>query len=216
MGKAAGWIGGAALAGALCACTPHERVPDLARARADPPGGASPPAGGPLQTGATTASMARQYAHPVFGPTPAAGASAWVRPALAPAFAISTPLPPGDPPPPPPAAVANRQPNPPPAEPVRPKAAVPDEPAPVPAATVDAGAGRRLFVDQACGACHILADAGGAGAVGPSLDRNPRLTLAYAIDVIANGSGAMPAFSGQMTDAEIPTLAAYVVQASRK
>ena len=59
--------------------------------------------------------------------------------------------------------------------------------APVPAATVDAGAGRRLFVDQACGACHILADAGGAGAIGPSLDRNPRLTLEYAIDVIADG-----------------------------
>ena len=32
------------------------------------------------------------------------------------------------------------------------------------------GAGKRLFVDSGCGACHALADAGTAGNIGPNLD----------------------------------------------
>ena len=41
------------------------------------------PAGAPLPTGASIASMSEQYAHPRPGPVPAAGASAWVPPAPA-------------------------------------------------------------------------------------------------------------------------------------
>ena len=32
------------------------------------------------------------------------------------------------------------------------------------------GAGRQLFLDSGCGACHTLADAGTAGTIGPNLD----------------------------------------------
>jgi mono/diheme cytochrome c family protein len=32
------------------------------------------------------------------------------------------------------------------------------------------GAGRQLFLDSGCGACHALADAGTAGTIGPNLD----------------------------------------------
>lgn len=84
-----------------------------------------------------------------------------------------------------------------------------------PATGDDPAAGRRLFATYACGTCHILADAGGTGAIGPSLDRNPRLTREIALDVIANGQGAMPGFASQLSDVEIATLATYLVQASR-
>jgi mono/diheme cytochrome c family protein len=219
MRMTSGWIGGAAIAGMLTACAPQQELAGVGRNRAVSPPSTILPAGGTVLSGATIASTASQYARPVLGPTPAAGASAWVRPAPPPAFAISTPLPPGEPPAPPPAAVVNRQPPAAPSEAVRPEAAGPGDlgaaPA-APAAQVDLAAGRRLFADYACGACHILADAGGAGGVGPSLDRNSRLTRELAIDVIARGSGAMPAFAGQMSDAEISTLADYVVRASRQ
>ena len=57
---------------------------------------------------------------------------------------------------------------------------------------------------------------GGAGGIGPSLDGNPRLTPDYVNGAVAEGRGAMPAFRDQMSAGEIATLAAYVVQASRK
>jgi len=218
MRMTAAGIGSVLLMGAIAGCAPQ---PGPTGARAAPPATvATTPAGGPFITGTSTASMAGQYERPILGPTPAAGASAWVRPAPAPAFVDSTPLPPAAPPPPPPAAVANRQPAPPsgsvpPSEVVRPEAAAADAPDPAPGAGADLAAGRRLFVDYACGTCHTLADAGGTGGIGPSLDRNPRLTQALAADVIANGSGAMPAFGGQLSESEIETLAAYVVHAAR-
>ena len=77
-------------------------------------------------------------------------------------------------------------------------------------------AGLELFNTYSCGACHALADAGAGGSIGPSLDRNPRLARAFAIDVITNGRGAMPSFAGQMTDDEIAILADYIVQFSHK
>jgi mono/diheme cytochrome c family protein len=61
-----------------------------------------------------------------------------------------------------------------------------------------------------------LADGGGAGGIGPSLDNNPRLTTDYVAGAISEGRGAMPAFRDQMSASEIATLAAYVVQVSRK
>ena len=61
-----------------------------------------------------------------------------------------------------------------------------------------------------------FADASSAGSIGPSLDRNPRLTKAHAVDVITHGQGPMPAFAGQMSDAEIARLADYLVAFARK
>jgi mono/diheme cytochrome c family protein len=149
--------------------------------------------------------MADQYAHPRRGPA-ATGASSWVDPAPVPAFVVSTPLPPADPPAPPPVAVANRQPAP------APTAAA----APAPAASVDLSRGRQLFSQYGCGSCHILADGGGTGGIGPSLDDNPRLTGDYVLGAITEGRGTMPAFRDQMSADEIATLAGYIVEVSRK
>ncbi|HSI98380.1 MAG TPA: c-type cytochrome, partial [Gaiellaceae bacterium] len=70
------------------------------------------------------------------------------------------------------------------------------------------GAGKQLFVDR-CGACHVLADAGTAGTVGPNLDdafsqaRADGMTSAtftqvvagqirYPIEVTSTGAPGMP------------------------
>lgn len=184
---------------------------------------ALPAPGGVIRRGNSFATMAAQYT-PRAGSVVATGASAWVEPAPAPAFVAAGPPPPADPPVPPPAAVANRQPpaNSAPARPpepasdiARPEAAAPDaQSASRDLAVRDAGL--ELFNTYSCGACHALADAGAGGSIGPSLDRNPRLARAFAIDVITNGRGAMPSFAGQMTDDEIAILADYIVQFSHK
>lgn len=87
-------------------------------------------------------------------------------------------------------------------------------PAPAPVATtaaVDTAKGKSLFNDWSCGACHTLADAGASGSIGPSFDGNTRVTREFAIATITNGQGAMPAFGGQMTDAEIAVVTDYIV-----
>lgn len=217
---AAGLAGGAALALVHAACTPQAEVASTAApATAAIQRPAMLPAGGPRLTGASIGGMSDQYAHPRPGPVAAVGAHAWVVPGPPPAFEISTPLPPADPPAPRPAAVANRQPAAPaapaPATPApRPQAAAPAPAAP--AATVDLAKGRQLFSQFACGSCHILADGGGSGGIGPALDNNPRLTHDYVVGAISEGRGAMPAFRDQMSAEEIATLAAYIVQVARK
>lgn len=77
------------------------------------------------------------------------------------------------------------------------------------AATVEKG--RQIFNDWSCSACHVLADAGATGHVGPALDGNTALTKDFVISRVTNGAGAMPGFGGQMTDEEIDTLATYIV-----
>ncbi len=70
----------------------------------------------------------------------------------------------------------------------------------------------RTAFSQTCGGCHALADAGTSGAVGPSLDAST-IDEAGARAQIANGGGGMPAFGGQLDDAQIDALAAYIVAA---
>jgi sulfite dehydrogenase len=77
-------------------------------------------------------------------------------------------------------------------------------------------AGLALFNSASCGACHAFADAGASGAIGPSLDHNPRLDKPFAIDVMTTGRGAMPPFAGQLSGAEIATLADYLVAFRQK
>ena len=218
----AGWIGSTGLALVLAACAPQQ---DLASTPAEghtahqaAAGTAPLPADGLLPTGASTGGMADQYARPHPGAVSAAGASAWVPPAPPPAFVISTPLPPAAPAAPPPAAVANRQPAPPAPAATPPRAAAPaPAPAPAaPAASADFAKGRQLFAQYSCGSCHVLADGGGSGGIGPSLDNNPRLTRDYVVGAVSEGRGAMPAFRDQMSADEIATLASYIVQAARK
>jgi mono/diheme cytochrome c family protein len=65
-----------------------------------------------------------------------------------------------------------------------------------------------------CGSCHVLADAGTSGTVGPNLDQS-QPDFERAFTQIKNGGGGMPAFGGQMTDEEIRALARYVVRVSQ-
>lgn len=74
----------------------------------------------------------------------------------------------------------------------------------------DPAAGKEVFVGVGgCGACHTFADAGTTGSIGPNLDdASPSLDLA--LDRITNGQGAMPSFSGQLTEQQIADVAVYV------
>ncbi len=86
-------------------------------------------------------------------------------------------------------------------------------------AGAQAGAGkdeaaRKLFTSTAqppCGLCHVLADAGTSGRIGPSLDElkpdADRVTRA-----LRQGVGVMPAFEESLTDEQIATLARYVAR----
>lgn len=76
-------------------------------------------------------------------------------------------------------------------------------------------AGRELFNTWSCNQCHTLTDAGSSGAVGPSLD-NPNLTHDFIVTRVTNGSGPMPSFSGQISDADIGKLADYIVAVNHK
>ena len=71
---------------------------------------------------------------------------------------------------------------------------------------------QELFAGS-CGSCHVLADAGTSGTIGPDLDR-ARPTLEAAIEQITNGGGGMPAFGDQFSEAEIRAIAEYIVQAT--
>ena len=73
---------------------------------------------------------------------------------------------------------------------------------------------RQMFSDNGCNACHTLADASAAGAVGPSFDGNARLDKDHAVQVITNGQGQMPNFSW-LGEEEIDLLASYIVQAKK-
>nr|WP_295113966.1 cytochrome c [uncultured Caulobacter sp.] len=63
-----------------------------------------------------------------------------------------------------------------------------------------------------CQACH-MADAKGATGAGtiPALASNPKLTgAAYPIMVVAGGKGAMPGFSGMLSNAQMAEVVTYV------
>jgi mono/diheme cytochrome c family protein len=102
--------------------------------------------------------------------------------------------------------------EPPPGEPSPGEPPPPGEPAPPPPQG-DPADGSEVFASQACGSCHVLADAGTSGTVGPNLDESqPPYDLV--IDRVTNGSGAMPSFSDRLSEQQIQDVAAYVVQAT--
>lgn len=80
-------------------------------------------------------------------------------------------------------------------------------------ATDIATQGSEVFASAGCGGCHILADAGASGTVGPNLD-DAKPSLQLVTDRVTNGMGTMPAFKGQLSDAEIKAVATYVSQAA--
>jgi cytochrome c553 len=77
----------------------------------------------------------------------------------------------------------------------------------------DPEAGKEIFVSAGCGGCHVLADAGSSGNIGPNLD-DSQPDMALVVDRVTNGQGAMPSFKDQLSPEEINNVAAYVSQAA--
>ena len=74
--------------------------------------------------------------------------------------------------------------------------------------------GKDIFTAN-CGSCHTLADAGTSGNVGPNLDQlKPSFEIAQ--HQVINGGGAMPAFKGTLTAAQITAVAKYVSSVAGK
>ena len=74
---------------------------------------------------------------------------------------------------------------------------------------------RVLFNTWSCGACHVMADANGTGHIGPSLDGNDSMDMAFIVSRVSDGQGAMPGFGGMMTEEEIDLLSTYILEAKK-
>lgn len=74
----------------------------------------------------------------------------------------------------------------------------------------EAASGAQLFSDN-CESCHGVEGAGGH--VGPNLQTSPVAeNLSQVEQQVRNGGGAMPPFSGALSDEEIDAVAHYVVE----
>jgi putative heme-binding domain-containing protein len=78
----------------------------------------------------------------------------------------------------------------------------------------DVDQGKQIF-EQRCSPCHGL---DGGGAMGPNIQGIPmRIGAPVVASTIKNGmSGGMPAFSGQLTDAQIQQVVAFLLTLTRK
>lgn len=77
--------------------------------------------------------------------------------------------------------------------------------------------GRLLFQKEAspsCATCHTLHEAGAEGAIGPDLDEL-QPTQQQIRAVLRDGSGAMPAFAGKLSEEQLQAVTAYVLWATR-
>ena len=81
--------------------------------------------------------------------------------------------------------------------------------------TTTAEANGETVFTSSCGSCHTLGAAGTGGSVGPNLDDlKPNADTVEA--KVRNGGGGMPAFEGQLSDAEITAVAQYVAENAGK
>ena len=70
--------------------------------------------------------------------------------------------------------------------------------------------GKNVFLNKgACSTCHILADAGSDGQIGPNLNEIKPDKM-WVINTVTNGIGVMPAYEGELTSEEIEAVAHYV------
>ena len=70
--------------------------------------------------------------------------------------------------------------------------------------------GKDIFLNIAvCSTCHMLADAGSVGQIGPNLNEI-RPDKIRVINAVTNGIGVMPAYEGQLSNEEIEAVAHYV------
>ena len=82
-------------------------------------------------------------------------------------------------------------------------------------------AGEIVFVNEGCGGCHTLKDAGVTGSIDEEGGLGPDLDEAMAsyeeiVDAVTNGRGAMPAFQGDISPQDIQDVAAYVTSVAGK
>ena len=82
-------------------------------------------------------------------------------------------------------------------------------------AQVVSGTNGATIFKQKCASCHTLKAAGATGTIGPNLDQ---LMPPFAVvqQQVIKGGGAMPAFKGVLTDAQIRAVAQYVAQNAGK
>jgi len=84
-----------------------------------------------------------------------------------------------------------------------------EKPPPTPQQAASTAADGKTVFTANCGGCHTLGDAGTSGAVGPNLDQaQPDAATVKAY--VRGGVGGMPAFGGNLSNAEINAVAAYV------
>ena len=76
--------------------------------------------------------------------------------------------------------------------------------------------GRILFttINPSCSQCHILANAGSKGIIGPNLDQLV-LTLKEIETTVTNGMGIMPSFKKVLTVQQIRDVSTYIFEATR-
>ena len=72
--------------------------------------------------------------------------------------------------------------------------------------------GEAIFTEH-CGSCHTLEAAGTSGTIGPDLD-DAQPSQETVEEQVRNGGGGMPAFEGQLTDAEIQSVSEYVASSA--
>jgi mono/diheme cytochrome c family protein len=78
----------------------------------------------------------------------------------------------------------------------------------------DAAAGKTVFVNTGCGACHVLSAGGGTGSVGPNLDEtNPDEALI--VDRVLHGKGAMQPYEDTLSEKQIADVVAFVDQSTQ-
>ncbi len=77
-----------------------------------------------------------------------------------------------------------------------------------------AAAGKAIFASAGCANCHTLKAAGSHGTIGPNLDER-RPSMDKVVERVTEGKGVMPSFKGQLTDAQIQSVAAFVSSATR-
>jgi cbb3-type cytochrome c oxidase subunit III len=75
--------------------------------------------------------------------------------------------------------------------------------------------GAAIFKGAGCAGCHTLSAAGATGTVGPNLDQLKPSTSVVAHQVMVGG-GAMPAFQGKLSPAQIQAVAKYVSSSAGK
>jgi len=78
----------------------------------------------------------------------------------------------------------------------------------------NATAGKAIFTSAGCASCHTLKAAGAHGTIGPNLD-DRRPSADKVVERVTEGKGVMPSFKGQLTPAQIQSVAAFVSSATR-